>query len=144
MDDSNLQIKGLQVFAKENAPQNWWKYFWTNAWSVLRIKNWTINDWESNRLLLLNLSCKKFCINEVVFRQKKREEFQFLLGSWALTKVYVKKMFAYANVLFQEKKIKEKVRTLSLFWGLACNFAQGYHKDDRGWYVLALNKGKIQ
>ena len=116
MDDSNLQIKGLQVFTKENAPQNWWKYLWTNAWSVLRIKNWTINDWESNRLLLLNLSCEKFCINEVVFRQKKREELQFLLGSWALIKGYVKKMFAHANVLFQEKKIKEKVRTLGLFW----------------------------
>ena len=97
MDDSNLQIKSLQVFAEENAPQNWWKYIWTNAWSVLWVENWTINDRESNRLLLLNPSCEKFCIYENVFRQKKREEFLFLLGSWPLTKAHVKKMFVDAR-----------------------------------------------
>ena len=144
MDDSHLQIKSLQVSAKENAPQNWWKYIWTNAWSVLWVENWTINDRESNRLLLLNPSCEKFCISEDVFRQKKREEFLFLLSSSALTKVHAKKMFVDVVVLLQEKKIEEKIRIVSLFWGSKCNFTKRYLKDDRSWYVLALNKGEIQ
>ena len=144
MDDSYLQIKSLQVSAEENAPQNWCKYIRTNAWSVLWVKNWTINERESNRLLLLNTSCEKFCIYEDIFRQKERKKFLFLLSSWALTKVHAKKMFVDVVVLLQEKKIEEKIRIVSLFWGSKCNFTKRYLKDDRSWYVLALNKGEIQ